>query len=368
MSLVERGGLRAVLTFLMAASAAAFGPLACATLPEAGGGDKDLPNAGAGPFRALREGEVGNARSAPRVLFDDDTFPRDPAVVDVDGDPATFDVLGYFAAAPEGSAPSAPTTSIVRYGALDGRSFDRSADVVLDSTEAWEGGILGAPSALRFQGEIFLYYAAAGGIGVARSADGLAFTREAAPVLGPDAGSWEQGAVPRSPGVALLWDGSLRMFYEVPGQGTAGSRIGEARSEDGVLWTRVGEGPALEPAAGAGAEDAFDGASVRAPFPVAALSSTGEQILRVYYSGAGQSGRSAIGLAARFGPDGPLERALSPVFGAGSSLGAREPWVLTLDTFSFLFVTQRTDTGEEDLAVDAGVAPATAALPPPNPL
>lgn len=363
---------RRVLRGLLAACSLASS--ACATLPEAGGGDTDLPNAGAGPFRALREGELGNARSAPRALFDDDTFPRDPAVIDRDGDPATFDVAGYFAAVPEGSPPSSPTRSIVRYGALDARSFDRSADVVLEPAEPWEGDFIGSPSALRFQGEIWLYYAAAGGIGLARSSDGVVFTREPGPVLAPDAGGWEQGAAPRSPGVVLLWDGSLRMFYEVPGEPGEGSvtpkngRIGEARSDDGITWTRVGGGPALEAAQGDGAADAYDGASVGSPFPVAVLSATGERVLRIYYSAVSQSDRVSIGLAARFGPDGALERANSPVFGAGTSLEPREPCVVLFNEFSLLFATQRADTGEEDLAVAAGVAPATAPLPPPNPL
>jgi hypothetical protein len=338
---------------------------ACATQPEEGGGDQNLPNAGAGPFRELRLGEVGHARSAPNVLFDDDTFPRDPAVVDLDGDPATFEVAGYFAAGAEGSPPSAPPTLIVRHGAVDGRSFDRSPEVVLEAIEPWEGDFIGAPSVLRFQGELWMYYAAAGGIGVARSVDGFVFTREPAPVLGPEAAGWEGGAIPRSPGVALLWDGSLRMFYEVPGEGT---RIGEARSDDGVVWTRVGDGPALEGSGGPAEDDSFDGASVGAPFPVTAMSATGEQILRVYYGAASQSGRRAIGLAARFGLDGPLERALSPVFGAGSALEAREPCVVSFNGLSLIFATQRVDSGEEDLAVAAGVAPATAPLPAANPL
>ena len=366
---VERGGLRTELTFLAIAAALPFALGACATQPEEGGGDANLPNAGAGPFRALRLGEVGHARSAPNVLFDDDSFPRDPAIVDLDGDPATFDVAGYFAAAPEGSPPSAPTTMIVRHGALDGRSFDRSAEVALEAIAPWEGGFVFSLSVLRFQGEIWMYYAAAGGIGLARSADGFVFTPEAGPVLGPEAAGWEEGAIPRSPGVALLWDGSLRMFYEVQGQG-AGSRIGEARSDDGVVWTRVGDGPALDPSGGPADEDLdlFDGASVGAPFPVTAQSATGERILRVYYGAGSQSGRLAIGLAARFGLDGPLDRALSPVFGAGSALGAREPCVVSFKGFSLIFATQRVDTGEEDLAVAAGVAPATAPLPAPNPL
>lgn len=366
---LERRRRRSALILWAAAAAALpFSLLGCATQPEEGGGDANLPNAGAGPFRALRLGEVGHSRSAPNVLFNDDTFPRDPTVVDMDGDPATYEIAGFFGAAPDGSPPDAPTTSIVRYGAIDGRSFDRSADVVLEPEEAWEGGALGAPSALRFQGEIFLYYAAAGGIGLARSPDGFVFEREPLPVLGPDATGWEAGAIPKSPGVVLLWDGSLRMFYEVPGAEGQGARIGEARSDDGISWARVGDGPALEASGGTLEDDWYDGARVGSPFPVTALSATGERILRVYYGAVSQSGRLSIGFAARFGSDGALTRAVSAVFGAGSSLAAREPCVVSFNGFSLIFATQRADTGEEDLAVAAGLAPATAALPEPNPL
>lgn len=347
----------------------------CATLAEGGGGDEGLPNASAGPFRKLAEGELGNSRSAPNALLDKDTFPRDPAVVDLDGDPATLAVAGYFAASAEGQPATSPPRAILRHGALDARSFDRSGDVVLEPSEPWEGDSIGAPSALRVGDEIWVYYTAAGGIGLARSADGLSFTREPGPVLAPDTEGWEQGGVPASPGVARLWDGSFRMFYEVPAGGgggaTAGARIGEARSDDGIAWTRVGDGPALAPApAVPGTSEAdlpFDGASVGSPFPVTAISAAGERILRVYYGARSQSGLASVGLAARFGADAPLERAVSPVFGAGSSLEAREPCVVIYGGFSLLFATQRADIGEDDLAVAAGVAPGTAVLPPPNP-
>jgi hypothetical protein len=367
----QRGALRRGL-FTIALASLSLSSLflsACATLAGGGGGDKDLPNAGAGPFRELREGELGNARSPPNALFDDDTFPRDPSVIDVDGDAATFEVAGYFAAGVEGDPPSSPPRAIVRYGALDARSFDRSADIVLEPAEAWEGDSIGAPSALRVaEGSevvFYLYYAAAGGIGLARSADGLVFTREPAPVLSPDSSGWENGATPRSPGVVRLADGSFRMFYEILGEG--GASIGEARSDDGLTFTRIVRAPALSPAGEGSADEAYDAVSVGSPSPVLAATSAGAPILRLYYRAVDQSGRITIGLAARFGNDAPLERAASPVFGAGSSLDPGEPSVLAFEGFSLLFATQRTDTGEEELAVAAGVAPATAALPPVNP-
>src|SRR5262245_8857772 len=97
---------------------------ACATIPEPPGGEKGLPNAGAGPFRALIAGEIGNSRSAPNALTDSRGFARDIAVIDLDGKPDTYDVAGFVAAAVKenGVDPErdTPTKAIVRYGALDG--------------------------------------------------------------------------------------------------------------------------------------------------------------------------------------------------------------------------------------------------------
>ncbi|MDI1431136.1 hypothetical protein [Polyangium sorediatum] len=345
----------------------------CATLADTETGGENLPNAAAGPFRALRVGELGNLRSAPNALEDDETFPRDPAVLDVDGDPVTPAVFGYFSMTPEVPGqdpdPAAPPGAIVRHGAEDGRSFDRMPLVVLTPEEPWEGGTVGAPSVVRVDGEVFLYYAAAGGIGLARSPDGAVFTRVQGPVFGPDAAGWEAGAVPRSPGVVVLDDGSLRLFYEVPGPGDA-ARIGEARSNDGITWTRVGDGPALAPApAGEGAEPPYDGAWVGAPAPVLVRSTEGRSILRVYHAARDTLGKAVVGLAARFDPASaaPLQRAVSPVFGSGSSLGPHEPCALVRPGYTLLFTTQRAGRTKSANypAVAAGVAPADVILPAP---
>jgi hypothetical protein len=134
---------------------------ACATLPEPTGGDEGLPNAGAGPFRLLVSGEVGNQRVAPNVLNDSRGYARDIAVIDLDGKPDTYDVAGFVAAAVKqnGKDPTrdTPTSTIVRYGAVDGRSFDRSATVVLTADADWEGGVMGAPAVVRVGDELRLY-------------------------------------------------------------------------------------------------------------------------------------------------------------------------------------------------------------------
>ncbi|AUX43238.1 uncharacterized protein SOCE26_046820 [Sorangium cellulosum] len=380
------GRLQPLLLRALAAACAASQLVACATLPS-DGEEGSLPNAGAGPFREIAQAELGSARAAPYVMDDDDHFTRDVSVVDLDGDPSTPAAAGFFAATlrPEGAPedtppdPLAPPSAIVRHDAADGRSFARAAATVLAPELDWEGGTVAAPSALRVGGEIWLYYAAAGGIGLARSADGVTFAREPAPVLAPLApgrAGWERGATPGSPGVVHLPDGSFRMFYEVPGDGGAPA-IGEARSDDGLAWERVGDGPALAPAprpgAAAGAPDGdgepFDSAAVLDPAPALAVSATGRPILRVYYTGRDGAGRSAIGLVARVGYDGPLQRAAAPVFGASSALAPRAPSVVVYPGFSLLFVTQAAGTRADQgyPAVAAGVAPADAALPRPEP-
>lgn len=352
--------------------------LSCATLPEPGGGGENLPNAGAGPFRALTQPELGNLRSAPNALEDDEIFTRDPAVIDLDDDPLTFTIAGYFGAAVKQGdrkpKEADATVVILRYEALDARSFDRSAEPVLSPEEPWEGGVIGAPSVLKVGGEVFLYYAAAGGIGLARSPDGHAFTRLPGPVLGPAPDGWEASRVPRSPGVIHLPDGSFRMFYEVSvgaGEGDGATAIGEASSPDGVVWTRVGTAPALAPSKAApGQDEPVDDARVGSPFPILAVSAEGRPLLRLYYGARDQAGNEVIGMAARFeGSRGaPFERSVAPVFGTGEPVGSREPCVLAFPGFTLLFATAQTSAMRTRPAVAAGVAPATVALPPPDPL
>ena len=343
---------------------------ACGTVAEGGGGDLDLPNAGAGPFRALVAGELANSRVPPNALEDDDELPRDPAVIDVDGDPATFDVHAYVAAnvgAPGDAA--APPDTILRYDASDARSFGRTFVTVLEAAEAWEGGTASAPAIVARGGELLLYYAAAGGIGLARSADGTTFTRVAAPVLAPATEGWDAGLAPGSPGALVLADGSVRLFYEVRDAGGT-TRIGEAASPDGVTFTRIGGAPVLAPgtASNATGDPPYDDGSVGDPWPVRARLASGDEVTRVYYAATTVDGTRTIGLAARFGDAGALDRATSPVFGSNEPFAPRAPCVLVYPGFSLLFVTQRVSRNDDQPSIAVAVAPATAALPPPGPL
>jgi hypothetical protein len=97
-----------------------------------------------------------------------------------------------------------------------------------------------------------------------------------------------------------------RLFYEAAGG------IGEARSVDGLSWERLGSGPVLAP--DAVSPDAFDAASVGDPEAWLARTAEGRRVVRVYYTGAATDGASAIGLAARFESEGALTRAPAPAF------------------------------------------------------
>src|SRR5690606_19685142 len=133
------------------------------------------------------------------------------------GDAATTEAWIYAAAneSVEGEEPEpAAPSRILRFVAADGRSPKRIGDEVLLAEETWEGGLVGSPSALRVDSEIWLFYAAAGGLGLAKSVDGASFVRSG-PVLEMPSSGWDAGAVPRSPSVVRLADGTFHLFYEV---------------------------------------------------------------------------------------------------------------------------------------------------------
>ena len=313
----------------------------CATLGPVETEPPVLPTSGVGPFRALEPEEVRT--TAPFVLDDGDALYREPAVMR-EGD-AT--VLYAVARAPAGA------DVIVRTRALDARTFTTPPRVVL----APEGDerALGGPAVVRRGAEVLLYYATASGIRLARSTDGLGFTR-AGPVLGADPSSTWETTPPRAPSVVILPDGRLRMFY------AAGIAIGEAESTDGVAWRR--RGPVLAPAAPVdpAGRPPFDAAAVGDPCAVLRITPAGRLHVRVLYTGVDASGATAIGFAGRFGEDGPLARQPVPAFTAGAA-----PALLDLGDRSFLYVEdeRREGAAPGHAALAAALAPATATLPPP---
>lgn len=344
--------MRAVQAIARAGGAALI-VLGCATLAsEAGDSDAVRPNAKAGPFRALRSDELENF-GAPNVLEQENAGFREPTVLDLDAS----DELGESALYAVATLAGVP--GIYRFVAADGRSFAEKpspAAPVLEVSEPWEGGAIDAPEVAEVDGEIWLFYSAAGGIGLARSKDGAKFTKEAGPVLGTTgAAAWEAGEAPRAPAFLELGAGDYRLFYEAAGH------IGEAESGDGTLWTRRADGPVLEPGSASGPDGpAFDSASVGDPEAWRATTAEGRSVTRVYYAGRAADGSSSIGLAARFAGSGKLERAPAPAF--TSPRGPHAPSIVAYRELTLLFVTQEASSTKDYSAVAVGIAPATVSI------
>jgi hypothetical protein len=215
--------------------------------------------------------------------------------------------------------------------------------------------------------QTWLYYGAAGGIGLAQSSDGVTFTKVPGPVLGVDPRvAWESTS-PGAPSVAVFPDGSWHMAY------SAGVSIGEAVSPDGVSWTRVDADPAtppLDPLLGPGGSGAFDTGQVGDPLLAPRITPAGRLQVRLLYTGwdapPGTSSRSsAIGFAARYGSSGPLTRAGVPVYTV--SLHEAAPALFEWAAGSLLYVHQ--DDGVLDRthpfpAIAAAFAPEQGTLPP----
>ncbi len=331
--------------------------LGCATLADGEAGLDNPPSARAGPFRLLKIGEIGQERAAPYVMDDQKRGLADVSVVDADGDPSTPAVEGYFSARPADAPADSPPSEIVRVLAADGRSFERTDEVVLVAGRPWEGGTVGAPSVINLGRTRRIYYAAAGGIGMAESTDGAAFHATDAPLLGEGAVPWADGP-PRSPGIARLPDDSFVLFFEADRGGR--TLLGLARSADGVTWTA-----APEPALGPGGPGALDEAWVGTPQPVVARSAQDRDVLYLYYGARAADGKQVIGLAASFldGDEIELERSAAAMYTPSTRVQPREPSVVRFDTFTLLFVTQLRGSMQTDLVVPAGVSPGNAALP-----
>ena len=169
---------------------------ACATLAnEAGDLDVERPNALAGPFRLLKDPEL-SSKDAPYILKKRYSDFRDPSVI-AEGSELGPTTLYATVTSPSGD-------SIQRFSAPDGRSFDPAGADVLTPTESWEGGAIAQPSVARVNGELWLAYAAAGGIGLARSSDGETFVKDPAPVLEAGGDAWEGGVAPQAPALLAL--------------------------------------------------------------------------------------------------------------------------------------------------------------------
>ena len=357
--------------------------ISCGTLGTPGGEPSGLPSSGVGPFRALQLGELTPKALVPYVFSNQTADYREPSVVATSTDPTSTEVWMYVVGHVGG------VDVLVRTHADDARSFyGDTADnatgapptppVVLQASQSWEGGAtgnLGGPSALMVGGQLWLYYAAAGGIGLAQSSDGLTFAKQSGPVLTPDASATWETTTPHAPSVAVFPDGSWHMMYG------AGVSIGEAMSSDGLTWTRVDGNPVLSPkpvvdpsTLPAGVVPPFDEGQVDDPMLAPQTTVDGRLQVRVLYTGYGLPGgdggvrASSVGFAARFGDSGPLSSQPDPVF--TTTLHGIAPAFFEWSGGSLVYVSEDNASLSSSMpfpAIAAGYAPAKNMLPAPAP-
>lgn len=288
---------------------------ACATTGADGHGDVGLPSAGVGPFRKLDSTEVQGV--APFLLDDKARAYQEPTAI-VEND----DVLLFL------SIVDGDGRAIARTRATDGRSFfgaggdfGHAPEVVLRADQPWEGKALGGPFVMKRGGEWLLYYAADGGIGVARSTDGHAFTKDPGPILPAPA---------RAPGGYIDTANRIHLFF------TSGPDLHEAVDghDVGIVYSPAAIPAVLEK----NEKPPFDDASVDDPFVVTRTTPAGRFVVQVLYTGRAQDGTTAIGLAARYGDDGPLARQTLPVYAIGQ--GERAPAFAATSKGIYLYVQQ----------------------------
>lgn len=291
----------------------------CSLLGTGPGQPEGLPHNGVGPYRDLTPEESGISRPGVVVLHRTVAVERamegslylfyagamlPTATMDAGVEDAGVEDAGASDAGVADAGPEMPSPEVDWAALPEGRRIFRSApheddwgydagSVVLapEGGPAWEGGFVTHPWAVETDEGALLYYAAAGGIGVARasSIDGT-FTRVGdAPALG-----MVGGVVPRCPAVVRTEGTNIEapffMVYEADGE------VRTATSDDGLTFTD--RGPITIPAIER--RDARDGDEVEVGCPGAALAipNSGRRFVRVYYESRRDNGAVLVGLVA----------------------------------------------------------------------
>lgn len=265
----------------------------CSAIGDPGGMPDGLPHGGTGQFRfldatetgitgplpgramVLRDRAIESAMAAGGSLFyAQATLMEEPPMVPEDH-PAG-EVYGP-AFGPRAIHRGAPRETGV--GAFD------AGPQVLAATEAWEGADVFDPWALvDDDGTVRLYYAAAGGIGVAEaSAVEGPFSKAPGPIL--DEGDAVSGA-PRRPSVVRGIDGAYWMYFD------AGGAIRVAVSSDGRAFTVMGD-VSLE------GDDETESPEVRVANPGAvAIETTADRtLIRLYFESIREDGAHRVYVA-----------------------------------------------------------------------
>jgi hypothetical protein len=335
------------------ASALALGVPACGTGgEESNGGMVGLPSAGLGPFRRLDTAEVSGRLGV-----------RSPGLVEsgmvLRG--AGADQLLFYAAAevpPDVPAPDAGTDvdagapepdlaqflprRIVRTNLGPGPSYS-GGFVVLEASEAWEGGAVYDPWAIVLpSGRVRLYYAGAGGIGIAEadSATGT-FTRVGgAPVL----------TDLRRPTLAARPDGAAGYFLYAERAGT----IMVATSADGLTFGAPQLVDLGFPPRDAGPAQT----SVGSPGAGLQIPQVDPPRVILFFESRRADGSRTLGMAGS--RDGLIfERATLPPFGTNLREGFPAPDFIDAHTTLLYFTFANVVSGRASRALTVAVSPGT---------
>jgi hypothetical protein len=216
--------MRRVLALVMLAGCASLGG-------EAGGGSKNLPVSGGGPFRPLQP-DPNIEINAPFVLLDNLADLDDPSVL------ADGDALALWLTAKRRIG----ATTVTRIEHADAPVLTRGfgeLQVSLEANQPWEGGAVSAPSVLHDGGTWLMFYAGGGSIGYAVGQDdaGHVWQKAPGPTLIPN--NAEEGTALSSP-AAVRVDDKLRLFYLASGVvWVAEAPFADVAAGRATNWTRV---------------------------------------------------------------------------------------------------------------------------------
>ncbi|MEO8129734.1 MAG: hypothetical protein ABI822_21720 [Bryobacteraceae bacterium] len=129
----------------------------------------------------------------------------------------------------------------------DGVHWTKKGRVLAPDAATWEGGYIAANgTAFRLGSQFFYWYQASRSprIGLARSKDGTTWTKMPQPVLGTGPrGSWDERAVADHYVVRI---GDTFYMYYLGEDRARRQRLGVSRSTDGVKWQKSRANPILE--------------------------------------------------------------------------------------------------------------------------
>ncbi len=338
----------------------------CGTIASPGAGDHDLPANRTGPFRELTAAEMGDRTCA---AYDFAGLVDEPSALRL----ADGRTVLYVSREHDDRRVIARVTM-----RAPGQQEGEPADV-LSATLPWQGGGVSSPdvAALPGGGFVMAYGTAAGALGLARSADGVAWQPQPSPALEADAAQGEESAL-RAPSVVALADGSLVVAYASAGA------IWLARSPrvDGAL-ARVDADPrtprrdpllaATGPGVPAdGGAPGFESGAIDDPELTVESTAIGRPIWRLYYTArsvpfsmdAGVAPSVAIGMAASF--DGvTFTRFGAPVLSSRADPTISAPTTLADDARrTLLYAGGRCTLSRGRRGVRAAIAPITERVTP----